>query len=615
MKWIRALAPALLAFAISLLILGRGDGARGTAPEFIRVSELAPHDVEVGDRLTLLGDGFPSGKTAHIVFRGSLHRPGEPAVHGAQIAATGNVVSPERVEVEFSEPMERLFASTALGLVHTTFEGDVEVGFAASTAGAPPMSGRLMATNLDVRPSVPANEAGRALDGVKVLAALGIHATTVGSGLSIDSVQPGSRAHAAGLAPGDVLARFDGVRVASPGDVVPAPGVRKATVQVFRGREIAERAVSVEGISATLPSARAEGPIVVLAALALVLCLVAPLPVPLARRVQRVASHLRSRLGSAPRSANTVAWRRAFGQILADAWPSSAPSAIADAVALGLLATFSFGPTLVSARVDVALLFGIAASALTATALTCQPTAWRGVRCAAHVAWQHSPAVVALATVVVGVSSLKLPEIARAQGGMPWEWLAFRNPATLMAMLIVGASGRIDPHIHARDSVEALVDGERADSPPEPPIVRAICRLHRTLIAGITATLFLGGWILPGLTAPAVDGSMGLQVLGALLLLGKTGLVLLGVACARLAGSGASDAQRSRRVAGLTLPLSFAALAGSLLWSRWGLSATSQAIFSTVLAVVAGLAVTALADRVRFALVHPNGDGHLGPFL
>jgi NADH-quinone oxidoreductase subunit H len=536
-------------------------------------------------------------------------------VYGAQIAATGNVVSPERIEVEFSESMERLFASTALGLVHTTFEGDVEVGFAASTAGAPPVSGMLVATNLDVRPSVPANEAERARDGVKVLAALGIHATRVGSGLSIDSVQPGSQAQAAGLAPGDVLARFDGVRVASPGDVVPAPGERKARVKVFRGRQIAERAVSVEGVSATLPPARAEGLLVVLTALAVVFFFAAPLPVPLARRVQRVASHLRSRVGSAPRSANAVAWRPAFGRILSNAWPPSVASAIADAAALGLLATFSFGPTLVSARVDVALLFGIAASALTATALTCQPTAWRGVRCAAHVAWQHMPSAVALATVVVGVSSLKLPEIARAQGGMPSEWLAFRNPATLMAMMIVAAAGRIDPHIQARGSVETLVDDERADPTPELPVVRAIRRLHRTLIAGITATLFLGGWILPGLTPPAEDGSTGLQALGALLLLGKTGLILFGVECACLAGSRATDGQRSRQVAGITLPLSFAALAGSLLWSRWGLSAASQAIFSTGLAVIVGLAITALADRVRFALVHPNGDGHLGPFL
>jgi NADH:ubiquinone oxidoreductase subunit H len=514
--------------------------------------------------------------------------------------------------------MERLFTSTVDGLVHTTFEGDIEVGFAASTVGAPPVSGILAATHLDVRPSVSAHATERARDGAQVLAALGVRATPVGSGLSIESVGQGSRAKAAGLAPGDVLARFDGVRVASPADIVPAPGERKATVQVFRGREIAELSVSVDGISAALPAARATGPMLVLAALAVVFFFAAPIPVPLARRVQRVAAHLRARVGSASGStgtAGTSPWHRASRRMLSNAWPTDAPSAVADAVALGLLAAFSFGPTLVSARVDVALLLGIAASALTATALTSQTTTWRGLRCAAHVAWQHLPAVLGLAAVVVGVSSLRLQEIARAQGGMPWEWLAFRNPAALVAMMTVAAAALIEPRLHAHGVLESLVDHERSDATSHLPMVRAITRLHRTLIAGLTATLFLGGWMLPGLAAAAQDGSAGLQMLGALLLLAKTGLILFGAACARFASSAASDRQRSGFVARCSLPLALAAFAGSVFWSRWGLSATAQSLVSTGLAVTVGLALTALVGRVRFAWMHPNGDGHVSPFI
>ncbi len=505
MKWIRALAPALLVLAIVLLVFGRGDGGRGTGQDFIRILELTPHDVEVGDRLTLVGDGFPSGKSARVLFRGTLFRPGQAPVRGAQIAATGVVVGPERVELEFSEPMERLFASTIDGLVHTTFEGDVEVGFAASTAGAPPVSGRLVATTLDVRPSVPDSDSERLRDGAKVLAALGIRATPIGSGLSIDFVRPGSRAQETGLAAGDVLARFDGVRVASIADVVPAPGERRATLEVFHGREITEHAISVEGIAATLPSARTAGMLLVLTALAVVFFFVAPLPVPIAQRVQRVASRLRAVVGGSRTPANRT-WRRALGRLLANAWPSSPPTAIADAVALGLLATFSFGPTIVSARVDVALLFGIAASALAAVAMASQPSTWRGLRSAGHVAWQHMPAAVSLATVVVGASSLNLQEIARAQGGMPWQWLAFRNPGTLVAMMLVAGAGLIDPSVRSKGGLDSLIDEGGASQPPSiggqgeatqaSPFVQVICRLHRTIIAGITAALFLGGWIL-----------------------------------------------------------------------------------------------------------------------
>jgi hypothetical protein len=614
MKWIRALAPTLLALAVVALVLARVDVSRVAGQEFVRVLELAPHDVEVGDRLTLIGDGFPSGKAARVVFRGTLYRPGMAPVYGAQVAATGNVVTPERVEVEFNEGAERLFASTADGLVHTTFEGDVEVGFAAAAVGAPPVSGVLAGTTLDVRPSIAADDAEHGRDGAQVLLALGIQATPVGSGLSVDSVQRGSRAEAAGLATGDVLARFDGVRVASRADVVPAPGERQATLRLFRGREVLERSVSVEGVAATLPFARTRGLVLVLSALVALFLFAAPLPVPIARRLQRAATRLRSRLGPAP-TTTARTWLRALGTIVSDAWPSSAPVAVADAAAIGLLSTFSFGPTLVATRVDVALLFGMAASALTAAAWACQSTTWRGLRCAAQVAWQHVPSAVALATVIVGAGSLKFQEIARAQGGLPWEWLAFRNPATLVAMVVVAAAGLIALQSRQRGAIERLLDDDRLDSPPKVPAVRALLRFHRTVMAGIAAALFLGGWILPGLSASGQDGSTGLQFLGALWFLGKTGLVLFAVSCARLASPRASVEERSIQAAKVMLPLAFAALGGSLVWSRWGLCATSQGVVSGVLAVTACLLSVALAERIRFALAHAHGDGHVSPFI
>jgi len=615
MKWFRALAPALLALAVIALFIGRGDGMRTEGPELLRVLELAPHDIEVGDRAILLGDGFPSGRSARIVFRGILHRPGQPVVHGAEILAKGNVVSPERIEIVFDDALERLFASTASGLAHTTFEGDVEVGFAASTAGAPPVSGILVGTTLDMRPSIPANNAELARDGAIVLAALGIHATAVGSGLLVDSVAAGSRAQAAGMSPGDVLARFDGVRVASTADVVPPPGERDARVQLYRGRETVTCTLSVAGLSAPMPWVRARGPILVIVSLATVLLFTAPLPAPIARRIQRIASRIRSKIGASPRSSNRTAWSRAFARILASAWPTGTLAAGADALSLGILATFSFGPTLVAARVDVALIFGVAASALTAASWAAQPTIWRGIRSAAHITWQHLPGAVALASVVVSVSSLKLQEIARAQGGMPWEWLIFRSPATLVAMAIVASTALIEPHVGDRRDITAWLDESPPQAPPLPSLTGAVVRLHRTLIAGITASLFLGGWLLPGVSPSAQDGSLGLQLVGALWLLAKTGLVLFGLACVRFAATQSTVEQRSSSVARLVLPASIATLAGSLLWTRWDLSATSQTVVSTVLAILIGLAAGAIVERVRFASIHPNGDGHISPFL
>jgi hypothetical protein len=37
--------------------------------------EIAPREAETGERVMLIGDGFPPGKPAQIVFRGTLRRP------------------------------------------------------------------------------------------------------------------------------------------------------------------------------------------------------------------------------------------------------------------------------------------------------------------------------------------------------------------------------------------------------------------------------------------------------------------------------------------------------------------------------------------------------------
>ena len=111
----------------------------------------------------------------------------------------------------------------------------------------------------------------------------------------------------------------------------------------------------------------------------------------------------------------------------------------------------------------------------------------------------------------------------------------------------------------------AWLDETPPQGPPLPSLTGAVVRLHRTLIAGITASLFLGGWLLPGLSPSAQDGSLGLQLVGALWLLAKTGLVLFGLACVRFAATKSTVEQRSSSVARLILPASIATLAGSLL--------------------------------------------------
>ena len=51
-------------------------------PQLLNVLDFAPREAEVGDRLEVIGSGFPEGKTAHVVFKGTLYRPGHKAIEG-----------------------------------------------------------------------------------------------------------------------------------------------------------------------------------------------------------------------------------------------------------------------------------------------------------------------------------------------------------------------------------------------------------------------------------------------------------------------------------------------------------------------------------------------------
>ena len=81
----------------------------------------------------------------------------------AEIVTTGTVIGPEHVELAFTEATQSLFCGAGDRAAHTTFEGDVEVAFAAAAPGAPPIAGELRHVVLDVRPGADAGRrrAGR----------------------------------------------------------------------------------------------------------------------------------------------------------------------------------------------------------------------------------------------------------------------------------------------------------------------------------------------------------------------------------------------------------------------------------------------------------------------
>ena len=625
MAFLRWLAPVLLALGVAWLVAGGGACGRESSPQLVQVLDMAPHEVEIGDHVNLAGEGFPPGKPARVTFRGALLRPGTRPERGAEVVATGIVAGPEHVDVAFTEVTQALFCGTGERQAHTTFEGDVEVAFAAATPGAPPIAGVLRHVTLDVRPGSAASDTEGDREGERVLAWLGLEAHEQPSGLAVTSVKPGSRADLAGLTPGDVLASFDGVRVSSQADVVPPPGEREATVGLLRdgGATQALKTVSVDGFRRAAPAELLAPALIVIAALVIVLLFAVPiLPGPTAG-LQRVFARLRVR--GAPSGRPRVAlpgaspgWKlaAALSAAVRDALPPAGAPAMVDALACALLAAMPFGQYLVAALLDVGLLFVAAATALVTAALVAGSSPWSGLRAAAHVAWQHLPGAAAVASVVLTTGSLRVQEIEHAQGGWPWDWLAFRNPATLVGFVLLLACARIEPGAPDRVvGLRALIDVPGSDGGARGPWLEAAGRAHRLIIAGLASTLFLGAWVLPGLSPAAQDGRPALELAGAAWLLLKTwGLVAL-LAAARTALPRRRLSERSRRTAMAFAPLSMGVLLASAAWSWWSPVGPAQLLVSGTLVAAVGLGTLALAQRVRHGLGAPGAEGHLSPFL
>ncbi|HEY4016477.1 MAG TPA: NADH-quinone oxidoreductase subunit H [Polyangiaceae bacterium] len=634
----RALVPVALALAFACALEGvRVELHRADTPaSTVRVLDVVPRDLELGERVAILGAGFPAGKPARVTLRGTLHRPGERAISGAEVVATAVAVSGNRLEWVYDEALEARLCGAGDRAAHTTFEGEVEVAFAAPSPGAAPVAGVLERVTVDAR-----TRAGRAADdgeGARLIAWMGAAATMTPSGLRIDAVGESSRAAAAGLTAGDVVVAFDGVEVAALSDLVPAPAEKTATIAFRRSGDVASNAgppaAPLPALEATaslpLTGFRRGAPVdlaaamgILGAALLVVWLFAVPSPKGVDALLHRAASRVRRRLGRGASSGQVApdlgeAWRAMTRIARRESLPSSTPAVVAEIAAYAPLGALPFGQYVVAARVDVGLLFAVAATALASAAFVAHRSVWGGLWAAFRVAARHVPAAIAVASVIAATGSLRIQEIERAQGGWPWQWFAFRSPAGLLALgLLLGClwiepcASRARPH-----DLHALLEDVAAGRPRTGSAwLEAACRGHHALIAGLAVLLFLGGWLLPGVAAARQDASVALQVVGAVWLLAKTRVVWMLALAARWALRGMPLGQSARALSLWLAAASAAVVAGTAAWSWWAPTPPEQLLVSA--AIVAGVAATAVAfaHRVRHSASTPGAEVHLSPFL
>lgn len=143
---------AIFAVLMCWLLVLAGCNRPGEHPQLLTVLDLTPHEADLGDRIEIIGVGFPEGRTAKVTFKGDLNRPGLPPVKNATITVDKAASSSaSRIDFVLTEGLQDLFAGSGDNAVHTTFRGSVVVAFEGAHPGALPVEGTITDVELDVR--------------------------------------------------------------------------------------------------------------------------------------------------------------------------------------------------------------------------------------------------------------------------------------------------------------------------------------------------------------------------------------------------------------------------------------------------------------------------------
>lgn len=618
---------ALFVLALAL------PACRGEAPaQLVSAVDLTPREAEVGDRLEVIGAGFPEGKLATVSFRGDLFRPGQEPVRGAEIVAQAASTSQNKVSLLLTEALQTELCGRGESADHTTFRGDVVVAFAARTAGAPPVTGVLQNVVLDVQgPAVPSELAkAREAESRRALAFVGVQIdpTTLVPPFVVKAVAPGSRGERAGLLAGDTLLAVDGVSIRSANDFTFSSD-RSATFLLGRGRlkEPIERSVDIQGFRQRAPRDLAVAGVLVGLVVMLFSLWLAPVAKTLGWLERRVASRLRSRVPTKRLSENRRQrlWSSVRASLADDIAPAGEPWLVRLLPYLSFLATsagattVAFGRPLVAPDVDFGIVAFASLTVLVVVAL--MNAGWHakgrwsiglGLKGAGAALLLQLPVMLAFGAVVLATGSVRFSDMVAAQGAAPWTWNAFKNPALFFALgLVLVAS-----FPQARRPNTRLAEADLDEPAPRGGLMFYVEWGHLLIVSTLTAILFLGGWRLP--VPHAAPGAIAWPALGALLLQVKCWAVAGGVVALRWALPRVHTDQMVGLVFRYGVPAALAVLAGSAAWAASRGSPVWRTIEPVLGYVLFGLALGATLKFARAVMGHvraAQAPMHVNPWL
>lgn len=640
---LRTIAAVLTALLCWLLVLA-GCSRSGEHPQLLTVLDMTPREVDLGDRVEIIGVGFPEGRKGQLLFKGDLFRPGRPPIKDIEVRVDNAVSSSSsRIDFVFTEGLQSQFTGAGEAAVHTTFKGDVLVFFEGNRAGAMPVEGTIKSIEIDVRSptTTRAMLQAREKEGNRVLEFMGVEleeSQPTAGGLLIKTVRPDSPAQKTGLQNGDVITRMGGVVISSRADVQPASNSRYTEIEFRRGdtRRVEARNIDLQGFRGAAPADLLGALIVLLVAGLILGIFMAPTAGIITWVERRLAGRMQSRIG--PNRTGP----QGFLQWLADGLKSLIKEDIiptnADKplfrlapylVFVGVSATFvvmPFGNDLIAADLDIGILFVVAVTSLVTIGLMTGGWAsnnkWSllgGIRSAAQIISYEIPGAIAIVCIVMMTGSLRMQDIIRAQGGWPWEWYMFRNPVTFMLFFLYFTTALAEGNRAPFDLPEAeseLVAGYSTEYSGMRYVWFMFAEWANVFVmSGILCTLFLGGWQLPGLDPMQQAASFWLQALGSFLFLAKAWVLIAVVIWVRWTLPRIRIDQMMNLCWKWFVPISFGAFmltAGWMLWNPgyWIAKGIALATF-----IAFGLLAVHFVRRVAYNIRNMQATIHVNPFI
>jgi NADH-quinone oxidoreductase subunit H len=644
----------VLAFLLGLL----GCSANSAAPEFLNVIDVAPREVDVGDRIEVLGINLPTGeaKEATVTFTGELRRPGQDTLENQEIKVEKAQLSSDKISMIFTEGLQTRFCGHGDDAIHTTFYGNVTVTLPSATPNGLAVEGTVKGISLNFRPPTPRRAVleAREKEGRRALAYLGIALSPdspPAGGLLVSEVKPSSPSNRALILPGDLIVSFEGIKVMSIGDMTPSGRERLPSIGIKRGNEPPiERQISLEKFEIRPPTDLLGAGIILAVAAAIILLFMAPTAGIITWVERRVSARMQSRIG--PNRAGP----QGFLVWLADGIKSIMKEDIIPTesdqilfrlapylVFIGVSATFvvmPFGQYLIAADLDIGVLFVIAVTSLVTIGLMTGGWAsnnkWSllgGIRSAAQIISYEIPGAVAIVCLVMMTGSLRMQDIIIAQGGpggwflveggWPWYWYVFRSPITFGLFFLYFTTALAEGNRAPFDLPEAeseLVAGYSTEYSGMRYLFFFFAEWANVFVmSGIASALFLGGWQIPGVSPAQQEAHFALQLLGAFIFLLKSWILIFVVVWIRWTLPRVRIDQMMNLCWKWFVPLSFGAFLLTALWMVIPMTRVVQVVqlvISVATFVTWGVLMVHFVRRVQTNLREAKvQELHLNPFL